>query len=319
MILVTGANGFVGRALVSRLAESGAEPVIAGVRAGAFPTTQGVRSVELGDLATSADLSGALKGVRCVIHAAARAHLVDRQSRGDVGAFRAANVDGTLALARQAASAGVQRFVFVSSIKVNGEGNVKGVPYRPDDIPRPEDAYGASKAEAESGLRHLVCTTGMELVIVRPPLVYGPGVRANFRAMMSWLRRGLPLPLAGIDNRRSLVALDNLVDLLLTCTIHPRAAGEIFLVSDGEDLSTPQLLRKLAQSLGTRARLFFLPKRMVCALAAAAGHADTVRRLCGDLQADIEKTRSMLDWRPPVSVDQGLEIVARAFLDETRL
>jgi UDP-glucose 4-epimerase len=231
--------------------------------------------------------------------------------------FRRVNVAGTLNLARQAAAAGARRFVFISSIKVNGEAT-HARPYRADDVPAPVDAYGLSKHEAEQALRKVSQQTGLEVVIIRPVLVYGPGVKANFLTMMRWLHRGVPLPLGAIDNRRSLVALENLVDLICTCLSHPAAANQTFLVSDGEDLSTAALLQRTATALGTRARLLPVPPRMLEAVARVLGKPDVAVRLCGSLQVDITKTRELLEWAPPSSVDTALKHTARHFLDASR-
>lgn len=230
--------------------------------------------------------------------------------------FRAVNVGGTLALARQAAAAGVRRFVFVSSIKVNGEATTPGKAFSPEDTPLPADPYGISKLEAEQGLRQLASVTPMELTIVRPPLVYGPGVKANFEAMMRWLKRGVPLPLGAIDNRRTMIALDNLVDLLVACIEHPSARDQIFLAGDGEDLSTTDLLRRLAAALGVPARLFPVPGWILEAAANLVGKPSVAKRLCGNLQVDISETRRLLGWAPPISVDEGLRRTAAHFLAE---
>jgi len=224
--------------------------------------------------------------------------------------FRRVNVQGTLNLARQAAAAGVRRFVFVSSIKVNGEMTQLGRPFTADDAPAPLDAYGVSKMEAEQGLREIALQTGMEMVIIRPPLVYGPGVKANFAAMMRWLRYGVPLPLGVIHNQRSLVSLENLVDLLVTCITHPAAANQTFLVSDGEDVSTTELLRRMGQAMGKPARLLPVPGSWLKLAAGLVGKGDVAQRLCGSLQVDISKTRELLGWVPPVSLDEGLRRAA---------
>lgn len=189
-----------------------------------------------------------------VIHSAARVHVMDEQSADPLAEFRKMNVDGTLNLARQAAAAGVRRFIFISSIKVNGEGTVLGKPYTAMDTPSPQDPYGISKMEAEQGLRQIAQDTGMEVVIIRPVLVYGPGVKANFRSMVNWMNKGVPLPLGSIYNKRSMVALDNLVDLVVTCIDHPAAANQTFLESDGEDLSTTEMLRRIIGSLPGQSR-----------------------------------------------------------------
>lgn len=228
--------------------------------------------------------------------------------------FRRVNVEGTLQLARQAAKAQVRRFVFVSSIKVNGEWTEPGRPFLADALPDPRDPYGISKSEAEQRLRNLAEETGMEVTIVRPPLVYGPGVKANFMALMTWLVRGVPLPLGAIHNARSLVAIDNLVDLIVTCVDHPAAANQTFLVSDDEDLSTADLLRRMGRALGKPARLVPVPQRLLTLGAMVLGKPGVAQRLCGSLQVDIAKTRELLAWNPPVSVDEGLRRTAAHWL-----
>jgi nucleoside-diphosphate-sugar epimerase len=221
-------------------------------------------------------------------------------------AFRAVNVAGTLNLARQAAAAGVKRFVFISSVKVNGESTQNGQAFAETDAPNPQDAYGQSKHEAEQGLRQLAADTDMEVVIIRPPLAYGPGVKANFAALMHAVQRGWPLPLGAVRNQRSLVALDNLVDFVVTCTTHPNAANQTFLVSDGQDISTTVLVRGMARAAGVSARLLPLPVWALQAGASLLGKVDAAQRLCGNLQVDIAKARQLLGWVPPVSVEEGL-------------
>jgi nucleoside-diphosphate-sugar epimerase len=221
-------------------------------------------------------------------------------------AFCSVNVDGTLKLARQAAAAGVKRFVFISSVKVNGESTLPGRPFTADDIPAPLDPYAVSKMEAEQGLRQIAVETGMAVVIIRSPLVYGPGVKANFASLMRAVQRGWPLPLGAVNNQRSLVALDNLVDFIVTCTTHPQAANQTFLVSDGQDLSTTELVRGMALAAGVPARLLPVPVWALQAGASLLGKGDAVHRLCGNLQVDISKARSLLGWVPPVSVEEGL-------------
>jgi nucleoside-diphosphate-sugar epimerase len=225
--------------------------------------------------------------------------------------FRSVNVDATVSLARQAAASGVRRFVFLSSIKVNGEFTVAGQSFTADDVPMPLDAYSISKHEAEQSLRHIADETGMEVVIIRSPLVYGPGVKANFADIMRWIARGLPLPLSAVtQNRRSLVALDNLVDLIVTCLDHPAAANQTFLVSDGEDLSTADLLRRMGGAIGRSARLFYVPTACLKLVAVLVNNPGIYQRLCGSLQLDITKTRQVLGWVPPVSVNEGLRRAA---------
>ena len=294
-VLVTGASGFVGTALCDRL------------RANGIAFLVGKRSIEL--LPEMA--------IDIVVHLAARVHVMHETVSDSLSAYREVNTQGTLNLARQAAAAGVRRFVFVSTVKVNGEGRL-GV-YSESDAPDPTDPYAISKWEAELGLRDIAANSGMEVVIVRPPLVYGPGVKANFLNMMRWLNRGVPLPLGAIHNKRSLVGLGNLVDLLITCLDHPAAANQTFLVSDGEDLSTTELFRRMAAALGKPARLVPVPGWMLTVGASLFGKRELSQRLCGSLQVDISKTRNFLGWSPPVSVDVGLRATARDYLEGVRL
>jgi nucleoside-diphosphate-sugar epimerase len=249
-----------------------------------------------------------------LVHLAARVHVMQDAFADPLTEFRKVNVAGTENLARQAAKAGVKRFVFLSSIKVNGEFTEAGQPFTADDVPAPEDPYGISKHEAERLLLQIAAETGMEVVIIRPPLVYGPCVKANFESMMRWLARGVPLPLAAVtQNRRSLLALDNLVDLIVTCLHHPAAANQTFLVSDGEDLSTAQLLKRMGSAMGRPARLFHMPPALMKLGATLLNKRAIYQRLCGSLQLDIAKTRQLLGWTPPVSVDQGLRRAAEGF------
>jgi UDP-glucose 4-epimerase len=310
-VLVTGATGFVGRALLARLAADG-HALRAAVRNRA-PDLD-VEQVRVGDLGPNADWDPAVAGCGVVIHAAARVHVMNERAADPLAEYRRANVEGTLHLARRAAAAGVRRFVFVSSIKVNGEVTHPGRPFRADDPPAPVDAYGVSKLDAEQGLRHIADETGMQFTIVRPPLVYGPGVKANFLALMRALNRGLPLPLGAIHNKRTLVALDNLVDLIAVCTRHPAAANAVFLAGDAEDLSTTELAQRLAAALGARARLIPVPAEMLEVAARLLGRGAFAQRLCGWLQVDIGATCERLGWSPPVGVDEALRRTAAHFL-----
>ncbi|MBX8514364.1 SDR family oxidoreductase [Pseudomonas cichorii] len=311
-VLLTGATGFVGKALLASLLTRG-DKVTAAVRDSSAQIDPRATLCQVSTLDGQTQWQDSLRDVQVVIHAAARVHVMNDTEADPLAAFRKVNVEGTLNLARQAAEAGVRRFVFISSIKVNGEGTLPGQPYRADDTPAPIDPYGISKMEAEQGLRALAEQTGLEVVIIRPVLVYGPGVKANFLSMMRWLDKGVPLPFGAIDNRRSLVALDNLVDLIVTCTSHPAAANQTFLVSDGEDLSTTMLLKRIASALGKSARLLPVPSALLVLAARSLGKRALSQRLCGFLQVDIEKTRSLLGWAPVASVDQALSAVARHY------
>lgn len=311
-VLVTGASGFLGSALCARFCKDGI--FVRGAVRSLSWELQGIESIGVGNISSKTDWSPALTKVQQVVHLAARVHVMNDKSSDPLTEFRRVNVDGTANLARQAAAAGVRRFVFVSSIKVNGEYTEVGQPFAADDTPAPEDPYGVSKHEAEQQLRQIVGETGMEVVIIRPPLVYGPGVKANFESMMRWLARGVPLPLAAIsNNRRSLVALDNLIDLIFTCLNHPAAANQTFLVSDGEDISTADLLRRMGGALGRPARLFYVPASALKYGAALVGREDVYQRLCGSLQVDIGHTQKLLNWVPPLSVDEGLSRAAKGF------
>jgi len=307
-VLVTGANGFVGQRLGDCLDRSNWE-VIRAVR-----EATNTDDVSVGDIGVSTDWSRALAGVDAVVHLAARAHVMRDAAADPLEEYRRVNVAGSLNLARQAAAAGVRRFVYLSSTKVNGESTEPGSPFTADGRAAPEDAYGKSKQEAEQDLRALAATTGMEVVIIRPPLVYGPGVKANFLAMLRWLYRGIPLPLGAIHNKRSLVGLDNLVDLIVTCLAHPAAANQTFLVSDGEDLSTADLLRRAAAALGCTARLLPVPPTWLEVGASLIGKRAVAQRLVGSLQVDMAKTCGLLGWAPPVTVDQELRRTAEYFL-----
>lgn len=311
-ILVTGAHGFVGKALLESLQRQ--ELLVRRVLKSYHPKIANADDYVVADLSDETDWTFALRGVSQIIHLAARVHVMNDRSPDALAEFRRVNVQGTVNLARQAAEAGVKRFIFLSSIKVNGELTEMGKPFTADDEPAPEDPYGISKYEAEQALRQIASDSGMELVVIRPPLVYGPGVKANFESMMKWLAKGVPLPLGAITgNRRSLVALDNLIDLIVTCLNHPNAANQIFLVSDGEDISTTDLLIHMGKALGRPARLFYMPLVLLKVGALLMRKKSVYQRLTGSLQLDITKTQKLLDWTPPVTLDEGLRRVARGF------
>jgi len=311
MKLVTGANGFVGSAVVAALKRKQLA-----VR-GAVRSSSIEGDVTIGDIGPDTNWLPALEGIDTVIHAAARVHVMADTESDPLVAFRRVNVEGTRRLAEQAAQAGVARLIFISSIKVNGE--VTGAskdecPFSSLSPASPVDAYGQSKWEAEQVLHEVAARTGLEVVIIRPVLVYGPGVKANFQTMMRWLVKGVPLPFGAIHNKRSLVALDNLVDLIVTCIDHPAAANQTFLVSDDKDLSTTELLRRMADSLDKRVCLLPVPAVLLKAGAALLGRRDVALRLLGSLQVDISQTKASLGWTPPLSVDDALKKTAEDFL-----
>lgn len=305
-LLLTGASGFIGQAALQLFSQRGmsVRPVYRSVA-----QASGVAGAEVvSSLDVDTDWSAALKMVDVVVHAAARAHIMRDDALDPLIEYRRVNVQGTLNLAQQAAAAGVRRFVFISSIKVNGEGTLLGQPFKADDVPAPVDAYGISKAEAEAGLWQIAQATGMELVIIRPVLVYGPGVKGNLASMLRWVQRAVPLPLGAVTaNRRSLVALDNLVDLIVLCTQHPQAANQVFLVSDGSDVSTTELLCRMAAAVQRPARLWPVPVGLLHLGARLLGKQAVAQRLLGSLQVDIVKNHQLLGWQPPVTMQAALQ------------
>ena len=309
-VLVTGASGFIGRALCARLSEGPGTGVVASTRSSYAGPADSVVKKAIGP---DTQWHEVLESIDVVVHCAAIAHRL--HGPDDVAEYRRVNVAGTLNLARQAADRGVRRFVFLSSVKVLGEGTRPGQALRADDAPAPVDAYARSKHEAEVGLARLAGEQGLEVVVLRPPLVYGPGVKANFLALMRWIHKGYPLPFGSVRNQRSLVAVGNLVDLVWTCCRHPAAANRTFMAADGEDLSTGELVRRLGGALGKPARLVPVPPRLLLAAATLAGKRGQASKLLGDFRVDTRETREILDWQPAVSVDQALERTARHFLD----
>ncbi|MES9979010.1 MAG: SDR family oxidoreductase [Candidatus Thiodiazotropha sp. 6PLUC6] len=307
-VLVTGASGFVGTQLCPFLISQGYD-VRAGMREKKTDWTICEQAV-LGEITAATDWRKALVGVDAVVHLAGRAHVM-RESTGDpLTLFRKVNVEGSRGLARQAAEAGVKRLIYLSSIKVNGERSTDH-PLAADDPAAPEDAYGQSKWEAEQLLREITAEADMELVILRPVLVYGPGVKGNMQSLVGWIRKGLPLPLGRVENRRSLVSIENLLDFIAISLDHAGAAGEVFLVADGEDLSTPQLIRKLAQAIGVTPRLIPVPMMLLRLLGQVTGRSSAIDRLCGNLQVDISKNRKVLGWTPKVTVEAALKEMVR--------
>lgn len=303
-VLVTGANGFVGSAVFQHLTNQGWN-----VR-GAVRDNPAHASVKVGAIDGNTNWQPALLGCEVVIHLAARTHVMHENAASPLPLYRAVNTDATLNLAIQAATAGVRRFVFISTVKVNGEQGV----FSPDDTPAPKDAYAVSKFEAEQGLFRLGQETGMEIVIIRPPLIYGPGVKGNFAVMINWVRKGVPLPFGAVHNRRSLLALDNLVDFIALCADREKssqAANQVFLLADGEDVSTAELLRKVAHAYNKQARLLSVPMSWMRWGARLLGKEAVADRLLGSLLVNSSKARDLLNWRPVVSMDEQLKKMAR--------
>lgn len=324
--LVTGATGFVGNALVHCLLERGID-IMAGVRKETIDLPSSVLQMVVGDLSVMTDDTLALNnmlfdGVDTVIHTAARVHVMNDNASDPLTEFRKMNRDATLVLARVATDSGVKRFVFISSIKVNGEMTSPDCSFSPSDENIPTDPYGLSKYEAEQGLFALAKETCMEVVIIRPPLVYGAGVKANFASMMNWLKKSVPLPFGAIHNKRSLVALDNLVDFITLCADReksPKAANQVFLISDNEDVSTTQLLRKVAKSLNKRAWLIPIPVGLMIFAAKLIGKGDIANRLFGSLQVDSSKARDLLGWQPVITMDEQLQKIVKVSIDEKNI
>lgn len=303
--LITGATGFVGNGLLHHLIERGFLAVAA-VRV--RPKNWSIKCplFEIGEIGPETDWSAALFGINSVIHTAARVHVMNDLSINPLVEFRKVNVDGTLNLARQAAQTGVKHFIFLSSIKVNGESTQKGQPFSDSDMPSPEDPYGISKYEAEEGLRLIAKNTAMKVTIIRPALIYGPGVKGNFLSLIRLQKMGFPLPLGAIHNARSFISLGNLINFLEVCIYHPRAWNQTFLVSDGEDISVTQLLQLTASAMNIQSRLIPVPVSLIRFAAKLLGKEDLVSRLCGNLQVDISKAQELLKWTPPLSIRDGL-------------
>lgn len=312
-MLVTGATGFIGSFLCTRLQEEGWR-----VRGTLLSTehtlSAGVEPTVIEPLGPDTGWQKALDGIDTVIHLAARVHVMSERAGDPLSEYRRVNVAGTEKLARDAVKAGVRRLVYISTIKVNGEEATK--PYMSDSPPRPSDPYGISKWEAEKILRRIEAKTGMEVVVVRPTLVYGPGVKGNFLSMMKVVQSGIPLPLSSVTNKRSLIYVGNLVDALVACAKHPNAAGRTYLVSDGEDVSTPELLRRLALAFNKPARLFPVPPVLIRLTGAITGNGETINRLLGSLMVDSSKIKKELGWKPPFTMEHGLKETADWYISQ---
>jgi len=315
-VLITGANGFVGHALCAGLVNqdwSIRGVIRSGKHVARLPA--GIDIVQIESIGPDTDWSQALENIETVVHLASRVHFIEEMADDPLSAFRYVNTAGSEHLARAAAKAGVRRLVYVSSIKVNGERTISA-PFTEHDEPAPEDPYAVSKWEAEQVLKRISSETGLEIVVVRPPLVYGPGVKGNFLRLMQWVDKGIPLPLSMVRNRRSLIGLDNFVDVLVQCVQHPRASGQTFLVADDVNLSTPELLKHVAEALGRRVKLFPFPPPLLRLGAKLLGMGDISNRLCGSLVVDSSKVNNLLNWHPPVSVRDGLQQTARWYLSK---
>jgi nucleoside-diphosphate-sugar epimerase len=310
-VLVTGANGFVGAAVCAAAAARGWR--VRGAVRSARELSAGAEPIVVGTVNGSTDWTCALEGADAVIHLAARVHVMVETSSDPLADFRELNVHATRNLAEQAVHAGVRRFVYVSSVKVNGEETRDGLSFSDADVPAPEDPYGISKWEAEQALRQVSDATRLEVVVVRPPLVYGPGVRGNFIQMLRIVSRGVPLPFASVRNSRDLVYLANLADALITCVAHPAAVGKTYLISDGEGVSTPSLLRQVASALGVSSRLLPFPPALLRLAGQLTGRSSQVERLLGSLRVDGGRIRSDLQWSPPYSFREGIAATATWF------
>jgi len=311
-ILITGANGFVGKPLCAELLRRG-HTTRAAVRSSAT-VQEGEQAIVVGDISGATDWTHALRDVDVVMHLAARVHVMKDTAADPLTEFLKVNLHGTVNFARQAARAGVKRLVYVSSIKVNGERTTGKQSFTEADTPAPQDFYGVTKWQAEQALLRIAQETGLEIVIVRPPLVYGPGVKGNFISLLKAIDKGMPLPLAGANNMRSLIYAGNLVDALIVCATHPSAAGQTYLVSDGEAVSTAALVDKITRVLGRSNRSFYFPPGLLRAVAALSGRSHQVEKLFGSLLVSDSKIRSELGWAPPYSLEQGLRATADWYL-----
>jgi len=311
MWLITGGKGFIGEQLSQSLVQSGLN--IRVTTRGKPSIEEGFEVVHVGDLADNTEWSSKLNGVHGIIHLAARAHVLKETSENPKQAFYRTNTEGTLHLATQAVKAGVRRFIYVSSIGVNGR-LTYDTPFKENNLPNPHNDYAKSKLAAEIGLKDIAAASELELIIVRPPLVYGPGVKANFLRLLQLTCRGFPLPLSSVKNKRSLVAVDNLVDFLTCCMEHPVAAGQTFFVSDGEDISTPDLIRMLAKHMGRSARMIPFPQSLLHFVGRLSNREAIIDGLAGSLQVDISKSRDLLGWKPPFSLEREIQKTVNWYL-----
>ena len=313
-IIVTGATGFLGKPLIKQLSNKFTKSNIFPVLRKNSTSFDEFSPIVVDDINSTTDWTDKLQGIDCVIHCAARVHVMNEADENPLEAFREVNVRGTLQLAQAAAKSGVKRFIFVSSIKVNGESTTGRLPYRSSDTPNPQDPYGISKAEAEEGLKKLAEETGMDVVIIRPPLVYGPGVKANFAAMLKLASTGVPLPFGCVKhNQRSMVYVENLISLIIECINNPSAANQTFLISDDDDLSTKAFVQGLSMALGKSSFMLPVPNSVFSFAGKILGKTAMIDRLCGSLQVDINHTKNTLNWRSPYSVEQGFAATANAF------
>ena len=313
IVFITGADGFIGKALCTEMLSRGWQ-VRASIRSlekiKSLP--EEIQIIETGSIGPDTDWANALDNVDSVVHLAGRVHAMEDSSSDPLSGYRFVNTFGTGKLARSAASSGVRRFIFMSTVKVNGEGG--GVPYCEDDIPGPSDPYSISKWEAEKTINAIAGETGMEAVSIRAPMVYGPEVKANFFKLLKIVDRGIPMPFAGVKNKRSMIYLGNLVDVIITCLTHPEAGQKTYLVSDDYDISTPELIRQIAESLGKTAKLFYLPLFMLRLTGAITGKSQAIDRLTNSLAVDLSRIKRELNWNPPFTLAQGLKQTAEWFI-----
>jgi nucleoside-diphosphate-sugar epimerase len=317
-ILVTGASGFIGSHLVGRLQKAGDTLFVATRREVGGLSGKDIKRIAVGEIDGNTVWDDILRDIDVVIHLAGRVHVMHDYCSNPLAEYRKVNLCGTTNLANACAQQGVKRFIFLSTIKVNGEFTLPGCKFNEIDLPNPSDPYAISKYEAEERLLKLSISSNMEIVIIRPPLVYGPDVKANFLLLMKLCSLSLPIPLGRINNSRSFISIDNLVDFVHVCTVHPAAKNEIFLVSDGEDLSTTQLIEKISQSIGKTAKLFYIPIPILRCIARLFGRSDIFDRLTNSMRLDIQKSRKLLNWEPKISASEGLYLLGLAYLRKSR-